>query len=141
MKKIGVFTSAKKLIGITRIPSATTDVLFLLLDDEVKKRLIKPMKIESLELNRERLCTEILSLLDKRKNLPLDIPEYEGRFSEDDIFDYLDFNGEKLKLCNSGKDTLIGFLIRIYNAIETNSELHLFFAQNSREIIDYSNST
>jgi hypothetical protein len=59
----------------------------------------------------------INTLLYERSLKPLDIPDYEGRFSEDEIFEFRIFKEINLKLCNTGFDNKIIFLINIYESI------------------------
>ena len=72
---------------------------------------LEPIKCE---LDVTKVEKKIIDLLKKRKSIHLDI-DYIGNFPKDDVFEIKIFKNEKLKLCNSGFDNHIIFLINIYD--------------------------
>jgi len=94
-----------------------------------------PIKIS---LNLSKMEAKLKSLLLERKMNPLDIPNYKGRFKEEDIFIEMKVLDENLRLCNTGFDNKIIFVTNLYNSIERNDETHyLFFARNHKEYRDW----
>lgn len=137
MTKVGVFNSKKKIIGRTEIPSERFENLFGLLNSDERNMVSELRQLNYVKLDKNKLTSRIQFLLEQRSKLPDDTPEYEGKFREDDIFELIEFEGKKLKLCNSGRDSVIVFLINIYEALENSEGIYLFFGKNSREILDY----
>lgn len=70
-----------------------------------------------------------------------DNPDYGTRFKEEDIFSNLIYKDQSYKLCNTGYDSSIIFLIRIYNAgIENSNEFIIYTSNNHREFEDWRKS-
>jgi hypothetical protein len=67
-----------------------------------------------------------------------DTPEYENRFKKEDIFQRLIYKGKTYKLCNSGFDNSIIFLINIYNAgIKNTDNFIIYTSNNHREFEEW----
>lgn len=67
-----------------------------------------------------------------------DNPDYGVRFKEDDIFSNLTYKDQSYKLCNTGYDSSIIFLIRIYNAgIENSDNFIIYTSNNHREFEEW----
>ncbi|TDO72751.1 hypothetical protein EV143_10756 [Flavobacterium chryseum] len=83
------------------------------------------------ELDVIKVEKKIIDLLKKRKSIHLDI-DYIRNFSEDDVFEIKLFKNEKLKLCNSGFDNHIIFLINIYDSLlKFQGPYNLLFSNNN----------
>ena len=79
--------------------------------------------------------------MNERNSKPLDIPDYEGRFLESDIFEIKIFENTELKLCNSGFDNKLIFLINIYNSVlKDESPYYIMFTNNHREFEEFRGS-
>ncbi len=91
---------------------------------------LEPIKCE---LDVTKVEKKIIDLLKKRKSIHLDI-DYIGNFPKDDVFEIKIFKNEKLKLCNSGFDNHIIFLINIYDSLLKSQEpYNLLFSNNNME--------
>ena len=67
-----------------------------------------PMKLDT-----GKLTLRLAELIRERKHRPLDVPDYKGRFTEDEIFVEKNLFGQALKLCNTGFDNQIIFLANL----------------------------
>lgn len=78
------------------------------------------------------------TLLKERNSKPLDIPDYKGRFLENEIFEFKNYNNNELRLCNTGFDNKIIFLINIYDSLLKNESPHyILFTNNHREFTEW----
>ena len=63
-----------------------------------------------------------------------DNPDYGTRFKEEDVFTNMVYKNESYKLCNTGYDSSIIFLIKIYNAgIENSNNFTIYTSNNHKE--------
>jgi len=77
-------------------------------------------------------------LLKERNSNPLDIPDYKGRFLENEIFEFKNYNNSVLKLCNTGFDNKLIFLINIYDSLLKNEHpYYILFTNNQREFTEW----
>lgn len=111
MKFVYILNCKNNLVEFCKINSERYDVLISLTSFTLKEGLL-PVEFDIYKI--ENL---INTLLYERSLEPLDIPDYEGRFSEDEIFEFRIFKEINLKLCNTGFDNKIIFLINIYESI------------------------
>ena len=129
MKFVYVLDSNKRLIDLCRIKSDRYAKLKELIYFEESEGLILAVDLDFAKI--ENLINDLLS---ERNLNALDIPEYGNRFLESEIFEVRKFKGVDLKLCNSGFDNTIIFLINIYNNILNNGVRHyLLFINNHKE--------
>jgi hypothetical protein len=91
------------------------------------------LELTQCELDVSKVERKIIDLLKKRKSIHLDV-DYMGNFSEDDVFEIKLFKNEKLKLCNSGFDNPIIFLINIFDSLlKFQGPYNLLFSNNNME--------
>jgi hypothetical protein len=91
------------------------------------------LELTQCELDVSKVERKIIDLLKKRKSIHLDV-DYMGNFSEDDVFEIKLFKNEKLKLCNSGFDNPIIFLINIFDSLlKLQGPYNLLFSNNNME--------
>lgn len=127
-----IINNQKHLIDWCKIPSERFNILKDITFFDVKDGLYP------IEFNISKVEDLIDLLLIERHSKPLDIPDYEGRFSENEIFEMKNFKGIELKLCNTGFDNKIIFLINIYNSILKNEKpYYLLFTKNHREFSEW----
>lgn len=129
--KIAFFDTNKTLVEVTRLQSDRYTKFLEVVSTDVREL----NESQIVFLDKEVLKNKIIELLEERKSLPSDIPEYEGRFNEDEIFEYKRFNNQELKLCNTGRDNTIIFLINLFNI--QGDHVYLMFAENFKKIREY----
>lgn len=132
MKFIYIINKENRLIDLCKIGSDRYEILVMLISFKIQENLI-PIKFDISKV--ERL---INLLLNERNSKPLEIPDFNGRFSESEIFNIKKFNGEELKLCNSGFDNKIIFLINIYESLLKNEKpYYILFTNNHKEFNEW----
>ncbi|MBF7089955.1 hypothetical protein IUY40_00120 [Flavobacterium sp. ALJ2] len=123
MKFFYILNKNNKLIEFGKISSER----FILLESIIGKiSYNSSLQLTSFFIEINKVEKEINNLLRERNLNLIDTPDYEGRFLENEIFEIKQFKDEKLKLCNTGFDNKIIFLINIYNNLLEN-ENHFFF--------------
>lgn len=128
-----ILSKNKKLVEIARIGKPRFDLLSLISDVSPKYR-----ELTVLKFNEERIIEELDKALEERKEIEDDTPNYEGRFLEEDIFVKLEYNGKSLKLCNTGFDNQIIFLINLLNSVREQGAEHRFlFVKTRSEYNDF----
>ncbi|HUW05373.1 MAG TPA: hypothetical protein VMW01_03845 [Williamwhitmania sp.] len=128
-----ILNQDKNLIEVSRIRQPRFDLL-------LKITGINPKYLIPIEMNltKSQIINEIDLLIAERETKPLDIPNYDGRFIEDEVFEFKNYKGNTLKLCKTGFDNLIIFLLNILEALEKgNSKLYFFFAKNHKELREF----
>lgn len=128
-----ILNQEKHLIEVSRIRQPRFDLI-------LKITGIIPKYIIPIELNltKNQIINEIDLLIAERETQPLDIPNYDGRFVEDEVFEFKNYKGNMLKLCKTGFDNLIIFLLNILESIEKgNSKLYFFFARDHKELREF----
>ena len=142
MKFIYILSGQMEVIEVARINSERFSLLQQLLNFDLKTA-IKAGHLISIVINTLSIEKLLEFWLEERKKTPLDIPQYEGRFTEEEIFETKEFKGETLKLCNSGSDNIIIFLINLYNSTINQTEMerphYLLFLNNHREYNEWLN--
>ena len=137
MRFFYVINNNKQLIDVGKIDSAKGYLM---------QRLTCDFGKMGLEKNKRHLITidikEVKELIDdlllERNSKPLDIPDYKGRFLESEVFMNKDFEGVNLKLCNTGFDHQIIFLINIYNSLLKNeSPYYIVFADTHKDFEEF----
>jgi hypothetical protein len=140
MKFFYILNNIERLIEVGKIDSDRGKLIKLLTYDFKESDLIW-CKLYPINFNLEKIKEMINDLLLERKSKPLDIPDYEGRFLESEIFEIKQFEEKELKLCNTGFDNQLIFLINIYNrALKNESPYYLIFTNNHREFEIWKNS-
>ena len=95
-----------------------------------------PMKLDT-----GKLTLRLAELIRERKHRPLDVPDYKGRFTEDEIFVEKNLFGQALKLCNTGFDNQIIFLANLLERQQSETlrdrPAYIFLADNHKELRDY----
>jgi hypothetical protein len=128
-----ILTQEKKLIEVSRIGQPRFD-LILKITGVIPKYLV-PIEII---LTKNQIINEIDGLIKKRKDKSFDIPNYKGRFTEDEVFEFKHYKNKKLKLCRSGFDNLIIFLLNILESIKNEDTKHyFFFAKDHKELREF----
>lgn len=140
MKFIYILSENKELVEVFRVNS---DRFFLIenltnstLKDYLKIGGLIPIVLDIFDLKR------IISIyLQERGNIDSDIPDYEGRFLKEDVFENKEFEGQIITLCNTGSDNKIIFLINLYNDIlkrlKTKEVYYLLLVNNHKEYCHY----
>lgn len=138
MRKAYILSDENKIIEVAK----TNSDRFMLLMELIGINDISTNQFFNLEFNLEDIRKKIIGLLNERSNMPLDVPNYVGRFDEDEIFVNFIFQGKSYKLCTTGFDNKIIYLLNIYKYIlESNlvSKLKckLLIVNNGKEFRDY----
>jgi len=140
MKFFYILNGNKQLIEVGKIDSVRGNLIQLLTYNFNISDLEK-CKLYLIKFNMGEIQKIITELLIERDSKLLDIPNYEGRFLENEIFENKKYNGTELKLCNSGFDNLIIFLINIYDSmLKDEKPYYLMFTSNHREFEDWKNN-
>jgi hypothetical protein len=135
MKFFYIVNKTNKLVEFGKI-SSDRFLLLELISTNIFVFILLKLKSFSIDIN--ILEKEIINLLIERNSNPPDIPEYKSNFSEDEIFEIKQFMGKEIKLCNSGFDNKIIFLINIYNSLlKDESPLFLLFTNNHSEFTEW----
>ncbi len=125
-----ILSQSKELIAVCR--KETEHFNFFISMTNIKPEYLKDIEVKLDSVFIEKKIDERLEL---RKHSNLDIPDYEGRFLEKDMFERLEYKGVNYKFCNSGFDNLTLFLFRLLKSIKTNGEIcSFFFAKNYDEL-------
>jgi hypothetical protein len=95
----------------------------------------------AIEFDVAKMDARLKELLAERKRKPLDIPDYKGRFREEEVFVEKNLYGESLKLCNSGFDNQIIFLANLLESAQKEDlkdrPSRIFLAENHGELRNY----
>lgn len=95
------------------------------------------LKLNRIYLNAITIEKRIDELLMERNSKPLDIPDYKGRFREEEVFEWKQYKGKELKLCNTGFDSNIIFLTNLYNStLKDENPYYIFLANKQGEFND-----
>lgn len=121
MKFIYVITERNNAVEVLRRDSARFESL---------TELAGPISLENKEggklmpisIKKERLEEKIDQLLERRKTKPPDVPEYGRRFKDEEVFEVKLFKGAFIRLCNTGADNQIIFLINLFDAFVYSTE-------------------
>lgn len=128
-----ILNQDKNLIEVSRIRQPRFDLI-------LKITGINPKHLIPIEMNltKSQIINEIDLLIAERDTNPLDIPNYDGRFVDDEVFEFKNYKGKMLKLCKTGFDNLVIFLLNILEALEKeNSKLYFFFARDHKELREF----
>jgi len=90
-------------------------------------------KLMCFEIDKEKLKDSIEFLLSNRQMN--DFPEYEGRFSKEDLFIETQFENRTYSLCNSGVENSVIFLINLYNWIKINNKVACLLVLNHQRFM------
>jgi hypothetical protein len=129
------------VIEIVRLESKNFSLLELIssIGNEVKN--IDTNRLVPISIKMVKLEDEINSLLRERESNPLDIPIYDNKFwKEEDVFENRQYKGKKLKLCKTGFDNAIIFLLNIFDSLikdSANENYYLFATNNHTEFEDW----
>jgi hypothetical protein len=120
----------------------SSSIRFTLLSDVINIDLAKQTNnLIPIELDVTKLNSRLRALIEERKHRLLDIPDYKGRFTEDEIFVEKNLFGEILKLCNTGFDNQIIFLANLLERQQSevlrDRPAYIFLADNHKELRDY----
>ena len=129
-----ILNKKNALVEVGKISSERGDLMRILIDtfDDISS---KEMTLFLINFELIKLKILIENLLSKRE---LKSPDYVGRFSEEEIFEKKEFDGIELRLCSTGFDNKIIFLINIYNSILKNEEpYYLLFTNNHNEFREW----
>lgn len=130
IKFIYILNNKKELIDLCKIDSERYEVLKKVIPFEIQEELLP------IEFNIYKIEKLIDSLLIERNLKPLDVPDYKGRFLESEIFEIKKYKNEELKLCNSGFDNKIIFLLNLYNSVlNCGNPHHMFFLKNHSDFL------
>ncbi len=115
---------------------------YTLLVDIINVDLSKQLdNLIQIELDSTKLNSRLRALIEERKSRPLDVPDYEGRFTEDEIFVEKKLYGQVFKLCNTGFDSQIIFLANLLERQQSETleerPAYIFLANNHKELRDY----
>ncbi|MDQ6530223.1 hypothetical protein [Flavobacterium sp. LHD-85] len=140
MRKVYILSERNKIIEIAKVNSDRFTLLIELIHLDVSD--INNNQFFNIEFNLKDIKKRIIELLDERSNLPLDIPNYIGRFSEEEIFINFDFEESSYKLCTTGFDNKIIFLLNIYMFMRENNlidkmKCKLLIVNNTKEFRDW----
>lgn len=143
MKFFYILNNQKKMITGGKINSSKAFLLESLGVIKFNDAKYIPLKLHSINLNKSIIESGVDDLLLDRDSKPLDIPSYDKNFwREEDIFEWKRYKGKELKLCNTGFDSNIIFLINLYNSILKNKSRHyIFLADNHKQFEDILNNT
>ena len=133
MKFLYILSSENKTVGVFRIAKPPS----IIPKDKIQDVLNGANPTEII-LNKRQIEMSIDELINLRKESSLYVPDYKGRFKEEEVFEHKTFKGKRLKLCNSGPDSYIIFLINLLNSM-TNDETRfkLLTVNNHREADSY----
>lgn len=132
MRFIYIINKDNRLIDLCKIGSDRYEILVKLISFKVQENLL-PIEFKISKVERV-----INLLLNERNSKPLEIPDYKGRFLESEIFNIKKFKGEELKLCNTGFDNKIIFLINIYDSLLKNEKpYYILFTNNNKEFNEW----
>jgi hypothetical protein len=128
-----ILSQDKNLIEVSRIRQPRFDLILKITG--INPKYLIPIEIN---LTKSQIINEIDLLIAERATSPLDIPNYDGRFVEDEVFEFKNYKGEVLKLCRTGFDNLIIFLLNILESLENgNSKFYFFFARDHKELREF----
>ena len=105
------------------IPSVRFDFLKSISGE--MNNLVENAEAMTIQISKQYLLHQIDKLLLERLALNEDI-QFDNRFSQEFLFQELEFNDKKLKLRTSGMDNLIIFAVNIYNT--NGDKLKLLFS-------------
>lgn len=142
MKFFYITNSKKKLITGGKIDSQRGLLFEALINAKLDEVIFSPLRSNQIYFDAITIEKKIDELIFERNLKPLDIPDYKGRFKEEEVFEWKQYKGKELKLCNTGFDSNIIFLINLYNSVIANKSLHyLFLADNHKQFGDMINNT
>lgn len=137
MKFFYVLNNNKQLVEFGRGVSERGHLFESLINVKINETNFTPLHCHRINLNSALIEKKITEILNERNSRPLDIPDYETRFREKDVFEFKQFKGEELKLCNTGFDNRIIFLINLYNsALKSENPYYLVLADKHKQFED-----
>lgn len=94
-----------------------------------------------IELDIAKIDSLLKLLIEERNSRPLDIPDYKGRFTEEEVFVEKKLYGRMFKLCNTGFDNQVIFLANLLERQQSEAlkdrPAYVFLADNHKELRDY----
>ncbi|MTH15805.1 hypothetical protein [Flavobacterium sp. LC2016-01] len=138
MRKAYILSDQNVIIEVAK----TNSDRFMLLMELIHTNDISTHQFFNIEFNLEDTRKKIIELLNERSDIALDLPSYVGRFTEEEIFVNFNFQGKSYKLCTTGFDNKIIFLLNIYmyvleNNIESKLKCKLLIVNNGKEFRDW----
>jgi hypothetical protein len=109
------------------------------------EKIIYPLAIDAEQLkglvpvcfNAEKITENIEILLEQRTQMPPDLPSNYKDWPESHIFEKIEYKGQLYKLCTTGFDSRLIFLMRIDRSLHDKEEKrqprYLFYARNYKE--------
>jgi hypothetical protein len=115
---------------------------YSLLTEIIKVDLVKVSdNLIPIQLDTAKIDSMLKALIEERKNKPLDIPDYKGRFTDEEIFVEKNLYGKVLKLCNTGFDNQIIFLANLLEREQSEMPkarpAYIFLAESHKELREY----
>lgn len=137
MKIFYILNNKKKMITGGKIISQRGLLFESLINVKFLEANFFPLRLNRIYLNAITVEKRIDELMMERNSKPLDIPDYKGRFREEEVFEWKQYKGEELKLCNTGFDSNIIFLINLYDsALKDENPYYVFLANKQGELND-----
>lgn len=136
MKKVGIFDSFNSLIDVCRLPSVKYDLVISVIHNVDTKSLFQQKSHVKIDIN--LLVSKMEDLINKRE-ININPPVYGNRFTEEQIFEKRSFKGNSYKLCRSGYDNRIIFLLNIYERLVSQKDtcITLILFNNFKEFRDF----
>lgn len=127
----------KKLVEFGKVSSERGHLLESFLNFKLNKENFTLLQLKTVKIDSVKVENKIKELLNKRESIPSDVPDYKGRFNEEEVFEWKNFKEEKIKLCNTGFDSNIIFLINLYDSALRDEEPHyIVLADNHKQFRD-----
>ncbi|MBS9463286.1 hypothetical protein KIM67_12785 [Flagellimonas sp. 389] len=132
MKIFYILNNKKKMITGGKIISQRGLLFESLVNVKFFDANFSSKKLNKIYLNEITIENKIGELLMERNSKPLDIPDYKGRFRDEEVFEWKLYKGEELKLCNTGFDSNIIFLIDLYDSAKKDEKPYYIFLANKQ---------
>lgn len=133
MKFIYILSINNEVIEVCRFNQPRYQLLV-----QISKTEPEYLKAIEVSFDKNILTNCLKEILSARKNVESDVPDHEGRFNAEEIYEWREYRGEKLKLCTSGPDNKIIFLLNIFDAINRHKgKFYLYATENHKQLRDF----
>jgi len=136
MKFVYVVSAKLRVIDLALIDSERSSILEKLVGVNIKNIIERGARVVNVDIDKSQVQKLLDSLLDVRMQYS-DIPDYKGRFTDEEIFIEMFYGENVLKLSRSGFDNNIIFLLNIFNSFSSSERLDypslLVFVKNHKE--------
>jgi len=136
MKFVYVVSAKLRVIDLALIDSERSSILEKLVGVNIKNIIERGARVVNVDIDKSEVQKLLDSLLDVRMQYS-DIPDYKGRFTDEEIFIEMFYGENVLKLSRSGFDNNIIFLLNIFNSFSSSERLDypslLVFVKNHKE--------